>query len=133
MNLLDFLLIGDVVPDSEPDRSMSYGPDLSLWANLPRPEAGSEQVDGLSRRVGQLNLAVAGLIRLLVRQGAVKPAELSALMREIDLEDGSADGQLAEPKPRVPEWCPKCEAKTAPRKTYCVFCGERFQQLPGPQ
>jgi hypothetical protein len=73
-----------------------------------------------------LNLAVAALVRLCVKQGLVKPAELSALMREIDLEDGQADGQLLERPPKTPEWCPKCEAKTAAGKSYCMFCGERF-------
>src|SRR5262245_54094624 len=112
MNLLDYLFIYDEDSATASRFSVSSGPDMSLWASRPKQNT-NDQIEPLTRRVGQLNLAVAALVRLCVKQGLVKPAELSALMREIDLEDGVADGQLLEQKPRTPEWCPKCEAKTA--------------------
>jgi hypothetical protein len=125
MNILDYFFGAEMVGQFEGQRPVSSGPDMSLWASRPDTKPAT-QVEVLTRRVGQLSLAVAALVRLCVKQGLAKPAELSALMREIDLEDGREDGQLNERAPQTPEWCPKCEAKIATGKPYCMFCGQRF-------
>jgi len=103
----------------------SDGPDLSLWSQRPQT-ASNDKLGACETRVGQLHLVVAALIRSLVKQGTINPTELSELMKEIDLEDGKADGQLGERGPDVPEWCPTCKARVARSKTFCVFCGRRF-------
>lgn len=85
-----------------------------------------EEVQKLQAGIGQLKLVTEALIRTLVKHGLTKPHDLADLMHEIDLEDGREDGQFDESRIGVPEWCPKCEARIAQDKTYCVFCGERF-------
>src|SRR5262245_4909065 len=99
MNLLDYLF--DPGTQSDQDLPVSVGPDRSLWTSYPTQNQ-NDRIEPLTRRVGQLNLAIAALVRLCVKQGIVKPAELAALMREIDLEDGQADGQLLEQRPKLP-------------------------------
>ena len=66
------------------------------------------------------------LVRLSINQGLAKPRHLAELIREIDLEDGTQDGQLKNAS-SVPDWCPEREAKVPPGKAYCVFCGEHFE------
>jgi hypothetical protein len=127
MSLLDYLFDEEDGLATNPDLQITSGPDMSLWSSRPAPNQDAN-VAALARRVGQLNLVVAALVRHTVKQGIVKPAELSALMREIDLEDGRVDGELNERRPITPEWCPKCQAKTAPNKSYCMFCGHPFDQ-----
>src|SRR5262245_607978 len=116
MNLLDYLFDEGCTDPSDLPATPSSEPDLSLWANRPGRDL-SEPLAALSKRVGQLNLVIAALVRHCVKQGLVKPDELSALMREIDLEDGCADGELNERQPQIPDWCPSCRAKTTPGKT----------------
>jgi hypothetical protein len=105
--------------------------NLSLWAGRPR-DGQAEGVKALNARIGQLNLVVAAVVRSLVMQGLLKPAELAEAMKEIDLEDGKADGQLGDKVLDTPEHCPKCQAKVAPGRPFCVFCGLRFDGLPQP-
>ena len=85
-----------------------------------------EKVERLEGRVGQLNLLVSTLTRVVLNRQLVSKPQLVELMRQIDLEDGVEDGQLHEKRPDVPEWCPDCEAKITPGKTLCIFCGKRF-------
>ena len=87
----------------------------------------AEQIEELNTRVGKLNLVVEALFRTMTQQGLIKPNEFTEMLRAIDLEDGELDGQRNEPRPNVPEWCPDCEAKINPAKTYCMFCGLRFE------
>jgi len=48
----------------------------------------------LEHTLGELALATKTLQRLLVEKGVVSSEELSAKLKEIDLEDGRADGRL---------------------------------------
>lgn len=48
----------------------------------------------LERALGELALATRTLQRVLVEKGLVTPEELAERVREVDLEDGRADGRL---------------------------------------
>lgn len=85
-----------------------------------------EKMAELQAQLGRLNLIAAGLVRALVERQIVTPSELTEIMRQIDLEDGQEDGQLTASTKNVPKWCPQCEARVPPGKTYCVFCGKTF-------
>lgn len=78
--------------------------------------------------IGRLNLVVEALVRLVVRKGLAKPAELAELLARIDREDGVEDGQFKTVRSSVPEWCETCEARIAPGWTSCAFCGESYEQ-----
>jgi hypothetical protein len=134
-NLLSYLLDACEAVEVQDDRrspQVIVRDDRSLWSTMPKPQL-VEKVRALDRRLGQLNLVISALVRSLVRHELIKPAELSELMKEIDLEDGKQDGQLGERRAHVPEWCPKCQAKIQEDKTYCVFCGARFDEEPSAQ
>jgi hypothetical protein len=101
---------------------------------IPHGEAGAQLklVGGRPSRndveseVGRLNLVVEALVRLVVRKGLAKPAELAELLAQIDREDGVEDGQLKTHRSDVPEWCDECEARIAPGWTSCAFCGVNY-------
>lgn len=56
---------------------------------------GQGSVDGakLERTLGELALATKTLQRMLIEKGVCSTDELAKRMREIDLEDGLADGR----------------------------------------
>ncbi|MFP6762938.1 MAG: hypothetical protein VB858_04950 [Planctomycetaceae bacterium] len=84
----------------------------------------------LQSEIGRLNLVVEALVRLVLNKGLADSTELADLLSEIDLENGTADGQLNTTHSAVPEWCKKCEARIPPGWTSCSFCGEAFDQVP---
>ncbi|MDP6543211.1 MAG: hypothetical protein QGH60_04420 [Phycisphaerae bacterium] len=57
--------------------------------------AGSEHVAELLEDIGELKLAMATLINVLISKGAVTEAELLAQAEIIDAMDGEADGQFS--------------------------------------
>jgi len=107
---------------------------IGVPVEIPHGEPGSQLklVGGRPSRtdveseVGRLNLVVEALVRLVVRKGLAKPAELAELLAQIDREDGVADGQLKTQRSDVPEWCEDCEARIAPSWTSCAFCGAKY-------
>lgn len=82
----------------------------------------------LQSEIGRLNLVVEALVRLVVRKGLTKPADLAELLAQIDREDGLEDGQLKTHRTTAPEWCTECEARIAPGWTSCAFCGQRYDE-----
>ena len=84
---------------------------------------GSPVREDLQSEIGRLNLVVEGLVRLVLNKGLTNSSELADLLSEIDVEDGTADGQLNTAQTTVPEWCEKCEARIRPGWTTCSFCG----------
>jgi len=58
-------------------------------------EIGQSQVDAILEDIGEVKLAVATVINLLIAKGAVTEAELLEQARVIDAMDGSTDGQFS--------------------------------------
>ena len=54
------------------------------------------------RALGELALAVRTVQRLCVEKGVCTEAEFQQRAREIDLEDGRADGMATPPRDRLP-------------------------------
>lgn len=54
---------------------------------------GQVDVERLERAVGELALAVKTLQRLLVDKGVCTTTEVAEKLRQLDLEDGRADGR----------------------------------------
>jgi len=131
MSLINHLFDNEWRQRSDIESLKSQVATAHTQASLTRVSEAStnEQFEHLKARVGKLNLVVEALFRTMTQQGLIKPNEFTELLREIDLEDGELDGQRNEPRPNVPEWCPDCEAKIHPAKTYCMFCGRRFDDV----
>ncbi len=120
------------MPNSTIDSLIDAMSDVPV--QIPHGEPGSQLklVGGRPSRtdveseVGRLNLVVEALVRLVVRKGLAKPAELAELLAQIDREDGVEDGQFKTHRSTVPEWCEECEARIAPGWTSCAFCGASY-------
>ena len=99
--------------------------NLSLWAGRPQAQL-PETVASLEKRLGELNLLVAAVVRMLVKRELLNKTDLAEFMKAIDPEDGKVDGRLGEPVPDSPESCPRCNSRVRPGRTSCVFCGQQF-------
>ncbi|MFY9342345.1 MAG: hypothetical protein WAT39_07640 [Planctomycetota bacterium] len=66
-------------------------------ADLRRNRTGPVDDDRMLRAIGELALAVKTVQRLCVEKGLCSEAEFHRRLREIDLEDGRADG-MAPPR-----------------------------------
>lgn len=56
--------------------------------------SGSVNGDNLERAMGELALATRTVQRMLVDKGICSHEEFASKLREVDLEDGRADGRL---------------------------------------
>lgn len=58
----------------------------------------STEIDDLASDLGKAMLLVHSLIELCVRKGVMTRAEIAAVINELDLRDGVADGRLGPPR-----------------------------------
>ena len=58
-----------------------------------RTPTGALDAERLEQAIGELALAVKTIQRIVVEKGISTPDELHAKLRQIDLEDGQADGR----------------------------------------
>jgi hypothetical protein len=84
------------------DPEQTWSDEITAWkkahAELRERETGQNlRIVELDYEKSKLEMKVAALVRLLVEAGLVDPAKLEALMAEIDLEDGVADGRITPP------------------------------------
>ena len=56
-------------------------------------DRGSVDTERLERALGELALATKTVQRLLIEKGVCNQQELATTLRQIDMEDGRADGQ----------------------------------------
>lgn len=66
-------------------------------ASLRGSRAGAIDDDRVLRAIGELALAVKTVQRLCVEKGLCSEAEFHRRLREVDLEDGRADGMAPTP------------------------------------
>ncbi len=62
-----------------------------------RTPTGALDAERLERAIGELALAVKTIQRVVVEKGICAPEEFHAKLRQIDLEDGQADGRSPVP------------------------------------
>lgn len=72
----------------------------------------------------RLELMVKALSELLVAKAVISRAELSVMLRQVDLEDGVEDGRLRQRAKRNAPKCGHCHRHINPKRTHCVYCGE---------
>jgi len=58
-----------------------------------RTQGGGVDAERLERALGELALAVKTVQRVMVEKGVATPDEFQAKLRQLDLEDGRADGR----------------------------------------
>lgn len=103
----------------------SYSPERATQQALQREARESRQRDELVSRVGNLFMVVESMLRLLKAKGILDEADLRRMEQQVDQEDGQQDGEFHPGQPPTPSHCPKCDARIAPSKTMCMFCGHR--------
>jgi predicted HAD superfamily Cof-like phosphohydrolase len=86
----------------------------------------SNRIEDLNERVDRLVMILRATLALLEEQG-ITPERLMAKIEELDLQDGTDDGQLRE---GVVD-CPSCESKVAPGLRRCQFCGTEVRAEDG--
>lgn len=93
---------------------------------------GQHQTEALEDRIDSLELALAGLWRLLKTKHGATDEELIAAITEADGEDGKVDGRI---RNRATD-CPSCGRPLLTRtRGVCSWCGARFAGagLVGPK
>mgnify|MGYP003331047218 CR=1 FL=1 len=103
-----------------------YDPERATRIAQDRELAEIRERDEVAARVGQLLLTVESLLRLLKSKGIINDLDLQQLKRQVDLEDGLADGEYHPDGLKIPSHCPQCEARIPSGKRLCQLCGHRF-------
>lgn len=84
----------------------------------------TNRVEDLNERINSLAMIVRAMWALLEEQGLTQE-QLVAKLDELDLLDGTDDGQMR----RAALDCPSCDSKVAAGLTKCQFCGAEVQPL----
>lgn len=82
--------------------------------------AGLTNTDRLERQVQKLRLVCRALCEILIETTALTEEDLLDRIDEIDLRDGSRDGQMK----AAPVKCRKCGRHAGNGKARCQYCGE---------
>jgi len=89
MSLLNWIF--DIYQHHKLDQARDEAQQLRQEISQIRDGGGS--APGVERAIGELALAVKTLRRVMVEKGVCSESEFQARLREVDLEDGVADGQ----------------------------------------
>ena len=85
--------IFDIYQHSKIDEARREAAEARAQASMLHQNGGSVDVARLERAMGELALSVKTLQRMLVDKGLCDRKELADKLRDVDLEDGRADGQ----------------------------------------
>jgi hypothetical protein len=96
MGLINWIF--DFYQHSKINRAAEDAAQLRAEMRSLRNTRGGVDEEGLLRAIGELALAVKTVQRLCVQKGVCNEAEFQNLAREIDLEDGRADGMSSPPR-----------------------------------
>ena len=91
MGLINWIF--DIYQHTQIDQAKSEAAAARAEVSSMRSNGGGVQVERLERLLGELALATKTLQRIAVEKGVCTHDELARKMREIDLEDGVADGR----------------------------------------
>lgn len=82
-----------------------------------------ERVEELEQDVGELALLCKTLMNLLLEHQVCTGKQLEDMMRQVDLEDGVADGKITKASSSQERKCPQCGHKVYAGKPNCMYCG----------
>ena len=91
MGLINWIF--DIYQHTQIDKAKDEARTARAEASAMRTSGGSIDSERLGRALGELALATKTVQRLLVDKGVCTPEEFARKLREIDLEDGVADGR----------------------------------------
>lgn len=86
----------------------------------------TNRIEDLNDRIDKLLMIVRGMWALMEEQG-MTAEQLMAKIDEIDVEDGTDDGQV---RSEIVE-CPSCQSKVAPGLRNCQLCGTEVRPDSG--
>jgi DNA repair exonuclease SbcCD ATPase subunit len=81
------------------------------------------RVTQLESEVGELALLSKTLMRLIVEKGTCTGQELEAMLHQVDLADGVADGRVTKIRPEATVTCPGCGRSVPAERKQCLYCG----------
>ena len=99
-------------------RSAARAASLARSAAVADGTHHTNRIEDLNERIDKLLMIVRGMWALMEEQG-MTAEQLMAKIDEIDVQDGTDDGQV---KSQVVE-CPSCQSKVAPNLRNCQLCG----------
>ncbi len=82
----------------------------------------NERLAAAEKRIGQLELTVEALVRVLEAHSGLSRDELTLLIQRIDLADGVEDGVLGPDHSESAPKCGSCGRPINPRRQSCLFC-----------
>jgi hypothetical protein len=91
MGLINWIF--DIYQHTQIDKARDAALEARAAAAAIRSSAHAVDAERLERALGELALATKAIQRLLVEKQLVTPEELGAKLRQIDQEDGRADGR----------------------------------------
>jgi hypothetical protein len=91
MGLINWIF--DIYQHTQIDKARDAALEARAAAAAIRSGAGTVDAERLERALGELALATKAIQRLLVEKQVCSLDELGAKVRQIDLEDGRADGR----------------------------------------
>lgn len=92
MGLINWIF--DIYQHTQIDKAKNEAAAARREVAAVRGPAGGVDAVRLERALGELALATRTLQRVMVEKGLCTQEELAARLREVDLEDGRADGRL---------------------------------------
>ncbi len=95
MSLINWIF--DIYQHSKIDDARNETAALRQEISSIRQSDGSVHSERLSDAVGALALATKTLQRMMIEKGVCTQAEFSALLTQVDIEDGRQDGQAPLP------------------------------------
>lgn len=91
MGLINWIF--DIYQHTQIDKARDEARQARVEASAVRGAGGSVDVARLERALGELALATKTVQRMMVAKGVCTREEFTAMMREIDRQDGSEDGR----------------------------------------
>jgi hypothetical protein len=91
MGLINWIF--DIYQHTQIDKARNEAAQARIEAAAIRGQGGVVDTIRLEQALGELALSVKTVQRLLVEKGLVSHEEFAGKLRQIDLEDGSADGR----------------------------------------
>jgi len=89
----------------------------------------AQEIRSLEARIDKLCLINLAICSVLQERGLLDEETLMERVRQIDMQDGRADGKLKQPGNI--RRCPKCGRTMSPRHGRCLYCGcEDLQAEP---
>jgi hypothetical protein len=81
-----------------------------------------ERVAEAEAQLGRIELALEGLVEVLVARKLIAREEVALAIQRIDLADGVEDGRIGPDRADKAPPCPACARPLNPRRSHCLYC-----------